>query len=50
MAFVTLEDLYGSMELIIVPTVLNRYKPLLTSENAVIADGRISMKEENCPK
>jgi DNA polymerase-3 subunit alpha len=50
MAFVTLEDLYGSMELIVFPTVLNRYKPLLTSENAVIADGRISMKEEELPK
>lgn len=50
MAFATLEDLYGSMEVIVFPTVLSRYKHLLTSENAVIMDGRISIKEEELPK
>ena len=50
MAFATLEDLYGSMEIIVFPTVLIRHKNLLTSENAVIIDGRISIKEEELPK
>ncbi len=50
MAFVTLEDLYGSMEVIVFPTVLKRYRSLLVSENAVFIDGRISIKEEELPK
>jgi DNA polymerase-3 subunit alpha len=50
MAFVTLEDLYGSMEVIVFPTDLNKYGAMLTEENAVFIDGRISMKEEEQPK
>lgn len=50
MAFVTLEDLYGSMEIIVFPNVLKRYKALLVNENAVFIDGRISIKEEELPK
>jgi len=50
MAFVTLEDLYGSIEVIIFPTVLKRYRELLVNENAVFIDGRISIKEEELPK
>lgn len=50
MAFVTLEDLYGSMEIIVFPTVLSRYAGLLADENAVFIDGRISIKEEEQPK
>ncbi len=50
MAFVTLEDLYGSMEVIVFPTVLKRYKELLVNEKAVFIDGRISIKEEEQPK
>lgn len=50
MAFVTLEDLYGSMEIIVFPTVLSRYAALLVDENAVFIDGRISIKEEEQPK
>jgi len=50
MAFVTLEDLYGSMEVIVFPTVLKKYKELLVNENAVFIDGHISIKEEELPK
>ncbi len=50
MAFVTLEDLYGSMEVIVFPAVLKRHKELLVNENAVFIDGRISIKEEEQPK
>jgi len=50
MAFITLEDLYGSMEIIVFPTVLRRYSDLLVNENAVFIDGRISIKEEEAPK
>lgn len=50
MAFVTLEDLYGSIEIIVFPTTLNKYNELLINENAVFIDGRISIKEEEQPK
>jgi len=50
MAFVTLEDLYGTMEIIVFPTVLNKYSNLLTEENIVLINGRISIKEEEQPK
>ncbi len=50
MAFVTLEDLYGSMEIIVFPTVLSRHSDMLVDENAVFIDGRISIKEEEQPK
>lgn len=50
MAFLTLEDLYGSMEVIIFPTILSRHKELLVIENVVFIDGRISIKEEEQPK
>ena len=50
MAFVTLEDLFGSMEIIVFPTVLSRYADYLIDENAVFIDGRISIKEDEQPK
>jgi DNA polymerase-3 subunit alpha len=50
MAFVTLEDLFGSMEIIVFPTVLSRYGDYLIDENAVFIDGRISIKEDEQPK
>ncbi len=50
MAFVTLEDIYGSMEALVFPKVLERCNDLLTSGGAVKAHGRISFTEEKDPK
>ena len=50
MAFITLEDLYGTMEVIVFPSTLTRYSALLTDENTVLIKGRISIKEEEQPK
>lgn len=50
MAFITLEDLYGTMEVIVFPKILKNYSSLLVNENAVFIDGRISIKEEEQPK
>lgn len=50
MAFVTLEDLYGIMEIIVFPTILARYRELLADENIVLIGGRISIREEEQPK
>ena len=50
MAFVTLEDIYGSMEALVFPKVLERCEDLLVSGGAVKAHGRISFTEEKDPK
>jgi len=50
MAFLTLEDLYGTMEIIVFPTVLEKYSKLVEIENIVLIKGRISIKEEEQPK
>ncbi|MCX8130050.1 MAG: DNA polymerase III subunit alpha [Clostridia bacterium] len=50
MAFVTLEDLYGTMEIIVFPTTLEKYSGLITEESIVLVSGRISIKEEENPK
>lgn len=50
MAFVTLEDIYGSIEALVFPKVLERSADLLTPGSAVKAHGRISFTEEKDPK
>lgn len=50
MAFVTLEDLYGTVEIIVFPTVYKKYSKLLELDKTVIVDGKISLKEEEEPK
>jgi DNA polymerase III subunit alpha len=50
MAFVTIEDVISSMEVIIFPNVLARFKDLISRDNVLIISGRISMKEEEEPK
>jgi DNA polymerase-3 subunit alpha len=50
MAFVTLEDLYGTIEIIVFPRELKSYQELLTEENIVIVKGRLSIREDEEPK
>lgn len=50
MAFVTLEDIYGSIEALVFPKALERSADLLTPGSAVKAHGRISFTEEKDPK
>ena len=50
MAFVTVEDLYGSAEIIIFDSVYNRVSNILFDENIVLIDGRLSIKEDDTPK
>jgi len=50
MAFITLEDLYGLMEVIIFPTILERNSSIIAEEGIVLISGRISIKEEEKPK
>ncbi|HHY82277.1 MAG TPA: DNA polymerase III subunit alpha [Clostridiales bacterium] len=50
MAFVTLEDLYGAIEIIVFPLVYSRYASLLEEDRVVAIKGRISLREDEDPK
>lgn len=50
MAFVTLEDRYGEMELVVFPKLLDRFGAELFIENAVCAEGELSLREGEAPK
>ena len=46
MAFITVEDLYGSVEVIVFDSVFSRSSNILAVENIVLVEGRLSMREE----
>jgi DNA polymerase-3 subunit alpha len=50
MAFVTLEDSYGSIECIVFPKVLTEYSVKLAENNIVAIRGRVSIREDEEPK
>jgi len=44
MAFVTVEDMAGEMELLVFPQILDKFSPLLETEEMVVAEGRLSVR------
>ena len=50
MAFLTLEDLTGSIEVIVFPKTLEKVKSLCVTDSLVIIKGRLSIKEDEVPK
>lgn len=50
MAFVTLEDLYGTVEGIIFPKIYEDCKDILYEDNIVLVEGTIDASEEDAPK
>ncbi len=46
MAYATLEDLYGSLELVIFSRVLEQYRSLLYAGAVMLVKGRLSIREE----
>lgn len=50
MAFITVEDLYGSIEIIVFPKTFEKYKELILEDNIIIINGRVNMREEEKPK
>lgn len=50
MAFITVEDLYGSFEVIVFPSVLDKYMNIIEEDNIVVINGKISIKENEQPK
>ena len=50
MAFAALEDLFGTIELVIFPNVFSRYKDLIEDENVVFVEGHFQESEVEEPK
>ena len=50
MAFITLEDMYGSIEVIVFPRILSEFSAILQEEAAVVIEGKVSLREDEEPK
>lgn len=50
MAFITLEDLYGEVEVIIFPGIYDKYKSILNTDEKIFVKGRVSIQEEQNAK
>lgn len=50
LGFAVLEDLYGTVEVMLFPKIYERYSPMLQPETIVRVRGRISAKEDEMPK
>ncbi len=50
MAFLGLEDTFGSVECIVFPKVLGTYSPILIENEIVCVKGRVSLREDEEPK
>ena len=50
MAFVTLEDLYGTVEIILFPKVFLQYAPMIVEGSVIAVNGTLSLEEEKDAK
>ena len=50
MAFLKLEDLTGTIEVIVFPKTLDKVKDLCVTDSLVVVKGRLSLKEDEPPK
>lgn len=50
MAFVTIEDLYGTVEVIIFPKIYENYKTLIKEDSIILVEGTLNIAEEDSPK
>jgi len=50
MAFVTLEDVVGNIEVIVFPKTYQKYIKLISEDSVVVLSGRISIREDEQPK
>ncbi len=50
MAYITVEDMTGSIEIIAFSNILAAYAPVLTVGNILLFHGRLSVKEDEAPK
>ncbi len=47
MAFVTIEDLQGAVEMVIFPSVFSEVSELIVTDNVLIAEGKLQKKEDS---
>lgn len=50
MAFLTLEDLYGSVDVLVFPKIYEKFSPIMTVDSIVFLTGRVSLREDEAPK
>jgi DNA polymerase-3 subunit alpha len=50
MAFIELEDLYGTIEIIVFPQLLQKYNHILNEDNIIYIKGSLSIKEDENAK
>lgn len=50
MCFISLEDFYGEVEVIVFPKILDKYKHLIKVDNMIIIEGRLSFNHDEVPK
>lgn len=50
MAFIKVEDIYGEIEIVVFPKVLDKSNLLINEDGLVIIKGRVSIREEEQPK
>ena len=50
MSFISVEDLYGTIEVIVFPNIFENCIATLQEDNIVVIKGRINIKEEEAPK
>lgn len=50
MAFIKIEDIYGEIEIVVFPKVLDKSNLLINEDGLVIIKGRVSIREEEQPK
>ena len=50
MAFLSVEDLYGQMEVVVFPKVFELYRQNMEEDNIVVIRGKLDLKEEGSPK
>lgn len=50
MVFADLEDLSGTMEVIVFPVIYEKYRHLLNVDSKILARGRLDLREDEAPK
>lgn len=50
MAFITLEDLYGTIEVIVFPKTFDNYSNYIYEDSIVLIEGTLNISEEDTPK
>ncbi len=50
MAFINLEDLYGSVEIVIFPNLFETYRDVLNTDEKIFVKGRVSIQEDQDAK